>query len=72
MEQYRGWPAVIVLVAAAAVCLVIAILYYQGAIQILTRTGSGRHTTHAILFGGLTVVCLIAASFMRPRGDVAR
>jgi hypothetical protein len=72
MEQYRGWPAVIVLVVAAVVCVVIAILYYEGAIQILTRTGSGRHTTHAILFGGLALVCLIAGSFMRPRADVAR
>ena len=39
----------------------------MGAIQILTSTGRGVHHLHGYLFGGLAILSLIAANFVRPK-----
>jgi hypothetical protein len=67
MDAIRGWPAVGVLMVIALVFVVMAVLYAVGGLQIFTSSGQGTHLRHAILFGGLGVVALVVASFMRPR-----
>lgn len=54
------------LAALGAVFVVIGVLYGVGAIEILTSTGHGRHTTHLILFLALAVVSLLGARFAWP------
>ena len=51
----------------ALVFLVLAVLYGVGAIQILTRTGSGRHLTHAVVLAALAVGTVILARFAWPQ-----
>ena len=65
----RSWPLTIGLVVVAVVCVVLAYLYWVGAIQVLTSSGHGVHHTHGFLFGGLAVLCLVAANFTRPRNQ---
>jgi len=49
-------------------CVVLAVLYYFGVIQLfVTDPHAAHHTTHAILFTVLAVACLIAFNFTRPR-----
>jgi hypothetical protein len=49
-------------------CVVLAVLYYFGVIQILVSDPhAAHHTTHAILFTILAIACLIAFNFTRPR-----
>ena len=55
------------LVVLAAVFVVLGILYFVGAIQVLTSSGHGPHRTHAILFGVLALASLIGANFVRPK-----
>jgi hypothetical protein len=49
------------------VFVVIGVLYGAGAIQVLTSTGHGRHTTHLILFLALAVASLVGARFAWPQ-----
>jgi hypothetical protein len=55
------------LVAVAVICVVLAVLYFVGAINVLSTHGSGRHTTHAIVLGVVAVAALVAANFARPK-----
>jgi hypothetical protein len=49
-------------------CVVAAVLYYFGVIQIfVTDSHAAHHTTHAILFTVLAVACLIGFNFTRQR-----
>ncbi|HLQ61350.1 MAG TPA: hypothetical protein VK131_05755 [Candidatus Acidoferrales bacterium] len=66
----RGWPAVGALVALAVVFAVLAALYWVGALQLFT-SASGTHPKHALVMGGLALLSLIAANFVRPRPDLA-
>ena len=60
--------AVGALIALAVVFAVIAVLYALGYLQVLAHGGDHtHHYKHAILFGGLALLSLVAASFMRPR-----
>ena len=55
------------LVVLAVIFAIIAVLYAVGALQLFTSTGTGRHRTHALLFGVLTIVSLVGANFARRR-----
>lgn len=49
-------------------CVVLAVLYYFGVIQVfVSDPHATHHTTHAILFSVLAVACLIAFNFARPK-----
>ncbi|HEY8681347.1 MAG TPA: hypothetical protein VIN01_09880 [Candidatus Dormibacteraeota bacterium] len=63
----RSWPIAGGLVVLAVVFALLAYLYWVGSIQFLTSTGHGQHHTHGYLFGGLTILSLIAANFARPK-----
>ena len=63
----NNWTAAGGLIVLALIFAVLAILYWVGAIQILTSTGHGQHHTHGFLFGGLAVLSLVAANFARPK-----
>jgi len=54
-------------VGLALIFVVLAVLYGAGAIQILTRTGSGRHFTHAVVMAALAVGTVILARFAWPQ-----
>ncbi|HKA48958.1 MAG TPA: hypothetical protein VKK19_05130 [Candidatus Dormibacteraeota bacterium] len=58
------------LVGLALVFVVLAVLYGVGAIQILTRTGSGRHATHAVVMAALAVGAVILARFAWPQRSI--
>lgn len=62
----RGQPFSVGLVGLALVFVVIGVLYDVGAIQVMTSTGQGHHTTHPVLFPGLAVGALILARFAWP------
>lgn len=55
------------LVALAVIFAILAILYAAGALQLFTSTGTGRHKSHAILFGVLAIASLVGANFARQR-----
>jgi hypothetical protein len=60
--------AVAGLIVLAVIFAVIAVLYALGILQVLAHGGDHtHHYKHAILFGGLALLSLVAASFMRPR-----
>ena len=54
-------------VVLAVACAVVGVLYGIGVLQLFTSTGSGPHLKHAVLFAALAIVCLVGASFLRPR-----
>ncbi len=49
------------------ICVVIAVLYALGVLQLFVSTDTGPHYKHAILFGVLAVASFIAFNFARPR-----
>jgi hypothetical protein len=51
------------------VCLIVAVLYALGVLQLFAST-SGPHYKHAILFGVLAVASFVAANFARPKGTI--
>src|SRR2546430_16691338 len=59
------------LIALAVLFVVIGVLYYQGTLNVLTRSGAGRHTTHAILMAVLAVGPLGPARFTWPGRSAA-
>lgn len=63
-------PLALALVGLAIVCAVLAILYAVGALQLFTSTGTGRHKTHALLFGVLAIASLVGANFARQRSSI--
>lgn len=63
----NSWATAGVLIVLAVVFAILALLYWVGAIQFLTSTGHGVHHTHGYLFGGLAILSLIAANFLRPK-----
>jgi len=63
----NSWATAGALIVLAIVFAVLALLYWVGAIQILTSTGRGVHHLHGYLFGGLAILSLIAANFVRPK-----
>jgi uncharacterized membrane protein YidH (DUF202 family) len=65
--QTQSATLAIALVAFAILCLVLAVLYFVGAINVLSTHSSGRHTTHAIVLAVVAVGALIAANFARPK-----
>jgi hypothetical protein len=48
-------------------CIVAAVLYALGVLQLFASTSSGPHYKHAILFAVLAVASFIAFNFTRPR-----
>ena len=62
-----NWTTAGGLIVLAVIFALLAILYWVGAIQLLTSSGHGQHHTHGFLFGGLAVLNLIAANFARPK-----
>jgi hypothetical protein len=67
MQAQRSPLLAIGLVAVAVLCVILAVLYFQGTINVLSTHGSGRHTTHTIALGVVAVAALVAANFARPR-----
>ena len=64
----RSTPVAVFFLIVAVVCVVVAILYAFGILQIaVTDPRATHHYTHTILFGVLAVASLIAANFTRPR-----
>ncbi len=58
-------PLPIALVLLAVIFLVLAVLYYVGAIQFLTSKGTGGHWKHAVVLAILAVLSLVGANFAR-------
>ncbi|MDQ6772212.1 MAG: hypothetical protein M3024_04370 [Candidatus Dormibacteraeota bacterium] len=55
-------------VAAAALCVVLAVLYWFRVLTFsVTNVADAHYTKHTILFAILAVACLIAANFARPK-----
>jgi hypothetical protein len=65
----NSWPVTGALVVLAVIFAILAYLYWVGAIQFLTSAGHGVHHTHGFLFGGLAILCLVAANFTRPKNQ---
>jgi hypothetical protein len=64
-------PMTLLLIAAAIVSAVLAVLYGIGAISFFTSEGGHiPHLKHALLFGGVAVICLIGVNFAR-RGQMS-
>ena len=64
----RSTAISVLFVIAAIACLVIAVLYAFGVLQIfVSDPHSPHHYTHTILFAVLAVASLIAANFTRPK-----
>jgi hypothetical protein len=63
----KSWTTAGGLIVLAVIFVLLAILYWVGAIQFLTSTGHGQHHTHGFLFGGLAILSLIGANFARPK-----
>jgi hypothetical protein len=63
----NSWPVTIGLIVLAVIFAALAYLYWVGDIQFLTSTGKGVHHLHGYLFGGLTLLALVAANFTRPK-----
>jgi hypothetical protein len=64
----KSTPLAIGFVVLAVACVVIAALYALGILQItFTSSTSGPHIKHAILFGALAIVSLVAANFTREK-----
>jgi len=63
----NSWATAGALIVLAVIFVILALLYWVGAIQILTSTGRGVHHLHGYLFGGLAILSLIAANFVRPK-----
>jgi hypothetical protein len=62
----KSTPLSYVFFALGLLCIVIAVLYALGILQILAAT-SGPHYKHAILFVVLAVASFIAFNFVRPK-----
>jgi len=65
--QTQSATLAIALVAFAVLCVILAVLYFFGVVNVLSTHSSGRHTTHAIVLGVVAVAALIAANFARPK-----
>ena len=57
----------IALVGVAVLCLILAVLYFLGVVNVLSFHGPGRHTTHSIVLAVVAVAALVAANFARPK-----
>ena len=61
-------PVAYGLLILGLLCVLAAVLYYFGVLQILvTDSHAAHHTTHAILFAELAVASFIGFNFARPR-----
>ncbi|TMC52710.1 MAG: hypothetical protein E6J20_11025 [Chloroflexi bacterium] len=63
----KSTPVAYGLLLVGLLCVVAAILYAVGILQLFASTSSGPHYKHAILFGVLAVACFIAFNFARPK-----
>ncbi len=64
----KSTPLSYVFFALGLVCLVVAVLYYFGILQIaVSDPHAAHHVTHAILFGVLAIASFIAFNFARPK-----
>ena len=66
----KSWGMVAVWLLIAAACAALAIFYGTHDTSFLSDR-LARHHKHAILFGALAVLSLVAASFARPRSAAA-
>lgn len=58
-------PLPIALVILAVIFAILAVLYYVGAVELFTSTGTGGHAKHAVVLGVLAILSLVAANFAR-------
>lgn len=64
----RSAPLSILFLVVALACVVVAILYAFGILQIaVTDPTAKHHYTHTLLFAVLAVASLVAWNFTRPR-----
>jgi hypothetical protein len=63
----NSWTTAGALILLAVIFAILSVLYWVGAIQLFTSVGHGPHHTHAYLFGGLAILTLIGANFLRPK-----
>lgn len=62
----KGYTAVALLIGLAAVLVAVGVLYQTGHLQLAT-SADGKHPKHAVVAYGAALVCLVGASFARPR-----
>ena len=64
----KSTPVAYGLLLVGLLCVVLAVLYYFGVLQIfVTDSHAAHHTTHAILFGVLAIASFIGFNFARQR-----
>ncbi|HYU63292.1 MAG TPA: hypothetical protein VEN12_05875 [Verrucomicrobiae bacterium] len=62
----KSGPVAVGLGILGVICIVLAVLYAIGALQLFT-SGPGNHYKHAILLIVLAVASFVAANFARPK-----
>jgi len=64
----KSTPVAYGFLVLGVLCVVVAVLYYFGILQIaVTDPHAAHHVTHTILFAVLAVACFIAFNFARPK-----
>lgn len=64
----KSTPVAYGFLALGLLCVVLAVLYGLGVLQIfVSDPHAAHHTTHAILFSVLAIACFIAFNFTRPK-----
>ena len=63
----KSTPVAYGFLLVGVLCVIAAVLYALGVLQIFASTTSGPHYKHAILFAALAVASFIAFNFARPR-----
>jgi Na+/H+ antiporter NhaC len=64
----KSTPVAYAFLIVGLLCLIVAVLYEFGVLQILVSdTHASHHTTHAILFGVLAIASFIAFNFARQK-----
>ena len=64
----RGNTLSLLVIVVGIICLALAVFYFiPGPYHPFTFSGTpeGRHTTHAVVFLALAIVCFIASRFVR-------
>ena len=64
----RGNTLSLLVIVVGVICLALAVFYFiPGPYHPFTFSGTpeGRHTTHAVVFLALAIVCFIASRFVR-------
>jgi hypothetical protein len=63
----KSTPVAYGFLLVGVICVVVAVLYALGVLQLFASTSSGPHYKHAVLFGVLAVASFIAFNFARPK-----